>query len=346
MDADLDDLLNDALSDFDKKPTEVKVRVEGSEEKKNSPGSSKSLEPPKDVPASSPSSSTSQNVSVPPPSEIFDQFFDNEVSQRLQQEWESAMKELVNDDPELASQLKNLPSTMENVASGGAVPSAMSSSSNTGPSGSSAGQQQASPADLNKVMEDTISGIGSSADELKNMTGATEEEKLLQEMRNLGMGGGLSDMMGQMGDMEGMENNFISMMENMMENLLSKDVLYPTMKQISEVYPGWLESNKDKVPETDFKRYEQQSLVIVKICKNFEADNENDTKEVKKQRLNELMALVEKMQECGNPPQELLEKCGGETPMDMSRIFGAGGGFPGGGNMFGPDMNPENCAIM
>lgn len=195
------------------------------------------------------------------------------------------------------------------------------------------------PIDLEKVMRDTISGLGKSADDLKNMSKDEAEEKLFAEMSNLGLGGGMGDMMG------GLEGNFMQMMEGMMQNLLSKDVLYPTMKEISKAYPDWLNENETKLPSNELTRFKKQQTLINKICESFEAEHDDDTQEVKRKRLNEMMLLVEQMQECGNPPQDLIEKCAGESSVDVEKFFGAGGEL--GPNPFTPGgMNPDGCIVM
>lgn len=188
-------------------------------------------------------------------------------------------------------------------------------------------------------MKDTISGLEKSADQVKNMTKDEAEEKLFSEMNNLNLGGGMGDMMG------GVEGDFIKMMEGMMQNLLSKDVLYPTMKEIAKVYPDWLSDNETKLSPDDLTKYKKQQTLINKICESFEAEREDDAAEVKRRRLNEMMLLVEQMQESGNPPQDLIEKCAGDSSVDVEKFFSAGGEL--GPNPFKPgDMNPDACCVM
>lgn len=189
---------------------------------------------------------------------------------------------------------------------------------------------------LDEAMSATISGMQKSAEDLKNMSSENAQEKMMRDMKNLGLGG--VDMLENLGDMDG---TFISMMEGMMKNLLSKDILYPTMKQLSTVYPGWLESNKEKEEPGKMKKYEKQSLLICKICEKFEREKESDTDEQKRKGMNEIMDLVEDMQQCGNPPPQLLESLASPPP-EIARIFG---GETSNLNMNPQDINPD-CSVM
>lgn len=191
-------------------------------------------------------------------------------------------------------------------------------------------------------MKDTLSGLDQSTDRLKNMSNDDSEQNLLSQMENLGLGPGMGDMMG---GMPGLEGGLMQMMEGMMQNLLSKDVLYPTMKEISKEYPDWLRENRTKLLEEEYLKFEKQNELITKICESFEEERPDENPAVKRTRLDKMMRLVEKMQECGNPPEDLIKKCGGGSAVDVEKFFGSGGGE------FGPDflkgnMNPDQCCVM
>jgi len=62
------------------------------------------------------------------------------------------------------------------------------------------------------------------------------EEALIRMMSGLaggGGGGGLDGAMGGGGEEGGEDGEFMPMMQDMMKNLLSRDVLYPSLKEIS-----------------------------------------------------------------------------------------------------------------
>lgn len=53
------------------------------------------------------------------------------------------------------------------------------------------------------------------------------------------------------------------MMEKMMQSLLSKELLYPAIKELSDKFPDWLAENKQRLSEQEFDR----SRSIKKIFK-------------------------------------------------------------------------------
>ncbi len=49
-------------------------------------------------------------------------------------------------------------------------------------------------------------------------------------------------------------DDLMPMMEHMMQTLLSKDLLYPAVKDLADRYPDWLAENRQKLAEEEFDR--------------------------------------------------------------------------------------------
>lgn len=47
---------------------------------------------------------------------------------------------------------------------------------------------------------------------------------------------------------------FLPFMQGMMQSLLSKEVLYPSLKELVDKYPAWLQENKGKVEPSEYTR--------------------------------------------------------------------------------------------
>lgn len=47
---------------------------------------------------------------------------------------------------------------------------------------------------------------------------------------------------------------FVPFMQGMMQSLLSKEVLYPSLKELSDKYPAWLSENKGKIEQANYDR--------------------------------------------------------------------------------------------
>ncbi|PVU99716.1 hypothetical protein BB559_000442 [Furculomyces boomerangus] len=118
-----------------------------------------------------------------------------------------------------------------------------------------------------------------------------------------------------------------SMIENIMKEMTTKEILYEPMKSLLIEYPKFFEEHGKDSKQEDMKRYEQQHENIKKIVSLFESPD-SETEPVKAQ----ITSLLEKIQECGEPPKEVLAAVGP----------GAGETIPGNGSK----PNPDQCTLM
>lgn len=89
------------------------------------------------------------------------------------------------------------------------------------------------------------------------------------------------------------------MMENMMQHLLSKEILHEPMKEIGEKYPKWLEEHEATLSKEDYDRFSHQYQFIKDLNEVYEKDPNNFTK---------IVELMQKMQECGQPPNDIVRE--------------------------------------
>ena len=90
-----------------------------------------------------------------------------------------------------------------------------------------------------------------------------------------------------------------SIVETMMQQLLSKEVLHEPMKEIGERYPKWLEDNKGKLSSEDCERFSRQYQLIKDLNQVYETEPGN---------FNKIVELMQKMQECGQPPSDIQKE--------------------------------------
>ncbi|GFP81700.1 peroxisome biogenesis protein 19-2 [Phtheirospermum japonicum] len=90
-----------------------------------------------------------------------------------------------------------------------------------------------------------------------------------------------------------------SIVETMMQQLLSKEILHEPMKEIGERYPIWLEENKPKLTDEEYSQYSHQYELIKDL--NLVYENEPDN-------FNKIVELMQKMQECGQPPKDIVQE--------------------------------------
>ena len=163
----------------------------------------------------------------------------------------------------------------------------------------------------------------------KNSAGLSaqpSEEELQAMFANMTMGEG----------MQSGFDNLIPMMEGMMQSLLSKELLYPAMKDIAEKFPDWLADNRTKLSEEDFNKHNKQYDLTKKICFKFEEEKEDgqESDEIKKARFDQIMSMMQEMQSLGHPPQELT----GESSPAFQ--------FDAEGNPILPGVDPNQCCLQ
>jgi len=130
----------------------------------------------------------------------------------------------------------------------------------------------------------------------------------------------------------GENNAFLPFMQGMMQSLLSAEVLLPSLKEIVSKYPGWLAENGPKISGEEKERYESQLKLMQEVCGELEKEKPDDSAEVKKDRFNIVLDRMQKMQEMGQPPSDLV----GEGAENMLPNLPMDGALP----------NGEQCSIM
>jgi len=171
---------------------------------------------------------------------------------------------------------------------------------------------------IKKKLNETINQMNSSSD-------APSKDELKDLLSNLG---------GAMPD-PGSFENLLPMMEGMMQSLLSKDLLYPPMKELAEKFPDWLADNRNKVSKEEFLNYNKQFDLTKKICILFEDEKLDETEAEKKKRFDMVMELMQEMQNLGHPPKDLVGENSPGFPMDAY-----------GNPMLPEGMDPSQCSIQ
>ncbi|KAG0423866.1 hypothetical protein HPB47_000356 [Ixodes persulcatus] len=68
----------------------------------------------------------------------------------------------------------------------------------------------------------------------------------------------------------------------MMQNLLSKELLYPALRDIVDKYPDWLAERRASLPVADYERYNSQYELMKQVCQEFEQEQPGDSAETGK----------------------------------------------------------------
>jgi len=154
--------------------------------------------------------------------------------------------------------------------------------------------------------------------------------KMLEKMafgEDGGLGGVPNEDMGGLGEI-------LPAMQGMLQSLLSKELLYPSIKDIVNKYPDWLADNRSKLEASEYEKYNRQFSIMQQVCSEFENEKESDDSKTQSDRFEKILVLMQQMQECGHPPKELA----GETDLFPNPMSAAA--FASGAAV------PENCVIM
>ncbi|XP_064650833.1 peroxisomal biogenesis factor 19-like [Lineus longissimus] len=271
IEPELDDLLDDALRDFDKPPV---VATSNDSANHGEAAAASSGKESLGLPGAS--------AALPPDQEAMfnDIFRSSELGDETSKSFEEAMKALMTEDPNMYEQLSKLSQAANSV-----------SDTNDG--------NDDSQKEFFGTLQETLGSLAMNAQDLQ---GELSEDDLAKAMSSLGIDFGADGP----GQGQGQDGDFLPMMQTMMKSLLSKDILYPSLKEISQKYPAWLDENKETVEREQYKKYMEQYRLMKDICAQLEQETEDDDDDVKKQRFEKVLGLMQQMQECGQPPPDIV----------------------------------------
>ncbi|KAJ2999607.1 hypothetical protein HDV02_002376 [Globomyces sp. JEL0801] len=118
---------------------------------------------------------------------------------------------------------------------------------------------------------------------------------------------------GDEASMEAMMKEFEGMMENgnlddvfggALNQLVSRELLYEPMKDLSAQYPDWLAQNQHDICPDELHRYKEQSLVVNQIVEVFDSCGQGEPDDDQKKII---LDLMQQMQNQGNPPPGLMK---------------------------------------
>ncbi|CCO34151.1 Peroxisome biogenesis protein 19-1 AltName: Full=Peroxin-19-1 [Rhizoctonia solani AG-1 IB] len=133
-----------------------------------------------------------------------------------------------------------------------------------------------------------------SSDENARASGSGNEDDFADFLKQLSDGG------------DGNEDGLKGMIENMMGQLMGKEILYEPLVEMNDKFPGYFAEHPN-LPEADLKRHKAQQAIVKQLVEIYQKPNySDDDKETGK----EVLRLMNEMQELGSPPTEVM----GEVP--------------------------------
>ncbi|KAJ2736078.1 Peroxisome chaperone and import receptor [Coemansia sp. BCRC 34962] len=165
--------------------------------------------------------------------------------------------------------------------------------------------------------------IKATMDKLKDSADRAEADSSRGLDGGMGMMDELMRQMDQMGD----DSQLDSLVDDVISQLMSKDVLQQPLKELDQEYPKYLEKNKDTLSAEDRERYEKQHSYVKQILTMFAESTDDAANDPR------IVELMQKMQDCGQPPNELLKILAPDMELDEK------------GEVKVPEA-PPNCTVM
>ena len=176
-----------------------------------------------------------------------------------------------------------------------------------------------------------------------------DEENLLKDLFQGLMAEGGDSTAGGMPDMDeipDLDNLFAGLgggegggtddfMDGMMEQLLSKELMYEPMKQVTEKFPAWLETKKDKLSPEEWDQRNRQYSCFQKLIEAYEGDKSGH-------QTSKLLDLMQEVQEYGQPPPEIINEIAPGLELDGEGLPKMNGMPP----FLGGNPGEEECRIM
>ncbi|XP_034472609.1 peroxisomal biogenesis factor 19 [Drosophila innubila] len=124
------------------------------------------------------------------------------------------------------------------------------------------------------------------------------------------------------GASEGDGNTFLPFMEGMMQSLLSAEILLPSIKELLEKYPKYLEENDSTLSAEDKERYQKQLELYKVIEEHLQSEKPDDSATVKREKFRVVLDDMRKLQDYGQPPSEILAETGADLPFADAAAVG------------------------
>lgn len=97
----------------------------------------------------------------------------------------------------------------------------------------------------------------------------------------------------------GEKEDFNEVVDGMMRQLLSKELMYEPMKQVCDKYPEWLATQVDALSKEEYERYGTQYQFFQRIVAVYETEPDNFPR---------IMELMQDVQQYGQPPAEIIKE--------------------------------------
>ncbi|GFZ45166.1 hypothetical protein JCM24511_02892 [Saitozyma sp. JCM 24511] len=205
---------------------------------------------------------------------------------------------------------------LEGKSPGASGPSDAAKGKSKSPGSQSQPQSQAQPS-FEETIRRTMESLKTAGEGPRNTNGGGGGKNgapdISELLRQLSADPSMLDGLG-----DGDDDELGGLLDGMMNQLMTREVLEEPMSELASKYPGYLASPPSTVPPADLDKYKRQYTIVQQILETFRKPSYSDEKDGK-----EIARLVGEMQDLGGPPSEIM----GDLPEGFD--LGALGGEEG-----------------
>ncbi|EDV33243.1 uncharacterized protein Dana_GF21559 [Drosophila ananassae] len=178
------------------------------------------------------------------------------------------------------------------------------------------GENSANDEDVSKYSDSISQALKGLQEGSENLTAPASENDIASMFGSLNLEG--------TGEADG--NMFLPFMEGMMQSLLSAEILLPSIKELLDKYPKYLEENDAKLSAEDKERYQKQLELYKVIEGHLQSEKPDDSAAIKREKFRVVLDDMRKLQDYGQPPPEILAETGGDLPFGDPSAAGLAAG--------------------
>merc|ERR1712226_428137 len=111
------------------------------------------------------------------------------------------------------------------------------------------------------------------------------------------------------------------LIDGIIEQFMSKELMYEPMKQVTNKFPQWLEKHREDLSSKEYADRQEQYACFQCIVKLYEAKGEKaESANNKKETTQQLIHWMQKVQEFGQPPAEIIQEIAPGLELDEEGV--------------------------
>ena len=121
----------------------------------------------------------------------------------------------------------------------------------------------------------------------------------------------------------GKKPDFQAVIDNIMKQLLTKDIMFEPVQEITARFPEWLADNRGKLSAEEYANYGRMYQAFQRLAATYETEPDNFPR---------IMELMQDLQACGQPPADIIKDLAPGLdfgPDGMPMLPNMGAGVPG-----------------